>query len=285
MTAPELDRRVLETAESLTAHDVPRPDFLWLSATGFGDVLERLFEVREHSLVDVAGVPEPWRTATLVSARLGSSRIWMLEDVGTEPIAPLTTDAWVGGFPVWLAAKCGAAFLLHTTAGSTLVEHENGPTAGGFAVLADHINASARNPLTGLGASELGPLFPDTQFLHHAGLRSAALERARENELVAAPAIAVCTPGPALETPAERTMWSRLGADVAVQELATPLLSAAHAGLPCLTLVALTDRGEGPLEVTRLLEVARETQPKLDTWILALASDFEATARDLREDD
>ncbi|MBI5362737.1 MAG: purine-nucleoside phosphorylase, partial [Planctomycetes bacterium] len=61
--------------------------------------------------------------------------------------------------------------------------------------------------------------------------------------------IAACAPFRALETPAERRYWSRAGADVAVQGLATPQHAAAHSGLSVLALVAVTDAGGGMQDV------------------------------------
>src|SRR6185436_11290306 len=83
-----------------------------------------------------------------------------------------------------------------------------------------------------------------------------------------------CTLGPALETRAERTMLARLGATVAVPNLAPPLLAAGHAGLALIALVAVTDAGDwggnGGTDVKSVVAAAGLLQPALEDLLLAL---------------
>jgi purine-nucleoside phosphorylase len=141
--------------------------------------------------------------------------------------------------PVWLAAAAGAQLLVHASAGSALpAQPEGAPFAApGPAVLRDHLNFSGSTPLLGLGESKLGPALPRP--LAPAPRRPARRGAGARGALgiPLAEAIAACTLGPALETPAERRMLARLGADVSVPNLATPLLAAGHAGLAVLAIV------------------------------------------------
>jgi hypothetical protein len=73
-------------------------------------------------------------------------------------------------------------------------------------------------------------------------------------------------------------MLARLGADVAVPNLAAPLLAAGHAGLAVLALVAVTDGGAGPTDVKRVVEAAGALQPALEDLVLALVPELETTA-------
>jgi purine nucleoside phosphorylase len=212
---------------------------------------------------------------------LGELPVWLLEDVSGEPILDEPVSPWMRGLPVWLAAAAGAALCVHVSAGSALPGEAAGrvPLAPrSLAVLSDHVNFSGSTPLLGLGESKLGPLFPDLSGLHHAGLRAAALARARALGIGAAEAVGACTLGPALETPAERHMLARLGADVAVPGLATPLLAAGHAGLALLAIVAVADAGGAGADVRGVVEAAGVLQPALEDLLLALVPDLAATA-------
>lgn len=256
----------------------PPAALLWLG-TGEGqlpDAFARHVEVPLRSL----GAPEPW-TGSLHGGRIAGLSLWMLEDHSSAPLEA-EAAAWVHGLPAWLAARAGATVLLHTTAGTALSDGE-GPRApvGGIGLVRDHLNLSGQTPLLALGGSRLGPLFPDLTALHHLGLRHRAMARAEQHGLRVAEVIAACTPSPALETPAERLQFARAGAEVAVQGLQWPLLAAAHAGLAALSIVAVTDDGEGPADVTALVEAAGIQARHLEDLVLALVPDLAEAAQAL----
>jgi hypothetical protein len=80
-------------------------------------------------------------------------------------------------------------------------------------------------------------------------------------------------------------MLARLGADVSVPNLATPLLAAGHAGLAVLALVAVTDAGAGPADVGGVLSAAGVLQPALEDLLLALGPALEHTAAALASEE
>jgi purine-nucleoside phosphorylase len=274
-----LDTAVRSTARSLREQDVPAPDVLFLLGTGRGQLPS---ELEEKGSVPLAGAPLPWAEETLSYGRLGRSSVWILEDLGDDPRFP-PADPWRAGFPVWLAAHCGATLLVHTSAGSLLHGGRPELEPGGFALVSDHLNLSGFTPLQGLGESTLGPLFPDISQLHHEGLRLATLERAAGLGIRTGEAILACTSGPSLETAAERAWFASTGADVAAQMLSAPIHSAAHAGLAALFIVAVTDAGERPVRVQRIARVAEKAQPMLERLLLALAPDLEVAVARLND--
>jgi purine-nucleoside phosphorylase len=279
-----LDEAAFTACERLRAAGIPAPRALFLMATGVGFLPSRLSEGQSLELGEVAPEETPWSGVTLHAGRLGSLPVWCLEDVSGEPVAGEAGGAgWRRVFPVWLAAAAGCELCLHTSAGSTLSRPDGRPfvAPGNIALVRDHINLSGSSPLVGLGESKLGPLFPDLSRLHDAGLRRAARIRCQELGIPAAEAIVACTLGPALETPAERAALAHLGAELAVQSLAAPLLAAAHAGLRLLALVAVTDRTSGAAELLRILEAARALQPALEDLLLALGPDLSAAVAEL----
>ena len=286
--ARSLDETVRCVCERLKERNVPAPDALFLLATGMGQLPDHLLSSREIDLGEIPEVPEPWRSRVLVAGRMSDSAIWILEDAADDPLEIEPGEAWVRGLPLWIAAACGAALCVHTSAGSALVAEDGASTplapVGGFALVRDHLNVSGATPLVGLGGSTLGPLFPDQTRLHHLGLRRAALQRAEEQGIPAAEVVAACTAGPALETPAERRMLARLGAEVAVQSLAWPLLAAVHAGLSVLSIVVVTDAGGAPTDVARLVETAADAGPALEDLLVSLIEDVRGAVRALEEE-
>jgi len=279
-----LDDTVHELHSRLGDRSCPAPDALFLLGTGVDLLGDRLRDPLDIDLGDLDETPAPWRNGVLHTGRLGELSVWLLDDVGNEPGGPEPHAPWLAGLPIWLAAVAGASVLVHTSAGCALTSPENGePLApvGGFGFLRDHINLSGTNPLVGLGASRLGPLFPDLSELHHIGLRHAALGRAEKLGLEGAEVVCACTPGPAIETPSERLLYARAGAEIAVQSLATPLLAAAHAGLATLAIVALTDDAEGPSELQKLVASASSIQPALQDLLVSVTEDVGSAARAL----
>lgn len=279
-----LDETVFPLRERLRVAGVPDPEVLFLMATGTGFLPARLSNAREVELGELCGECEPWNGQILRAGGLGGLAAWFLDDVSGEPLASSgaadePVSPWMRALPVWLAAAAGAQVLVHTSAGSALSAADRPALAvPGLAVLRDHLNFSASTPLLGLGESKLGPLFPDLSRLYHEGLRAAAHVRAATLGIPMAEAIAACTLGPALETPAERRMLAQLGADVSVPNLATPLVAAGHAGLAVLALVAVTDACEGAADLKSVLAAATVLQPALEDLLLALVPELEATA-------
>ena len=299
-----LDETVRRVRSRLDAMKVAPPDVLFLLATGAGALAEHLEDGHEIELGDIDECPHPWRGELFFSGRLGTINAWAIDDVGGDPrdahVAPdgpesAAWPAWVGGFPVWLAASAGAEILVHASAGTALATSDAGSNRaiGSYALVRDHVNLSGRSPLTALGESRLGPLFPDQSRLHHIGLRSAAARVAERLGLSVFEAIAACTSGPALETPAERTMFARIGADVVVQSLAAPLIAGAHAGLATLALVAVSDTADaeasvggnaGVTDVSDLVQHATDSAPELEQLLLELVPELARATLVLRSD-
>ncbi len=276
MTSSTLDaacRAALKDAES---RRIPAPAALLFLATGVGTLPASLRSAARLPLGRLAGAPDAWRDALLHTGELGGSTVWILEDAPGAPDEganrPFGEPPWVRAFPCWLAAQAGAAVCVHTSAGAALSPAEAGESvdAGSIALVTDHINLSGRSPLVGLGDSKLGPMFPDTSTLHHAALRAEAAAILRKLGVPFGQTIAACTLGPSLETAAERAYWSRTGAGVAVQNLADPLLACAHAGLAVLSIVAVTDRGEGVQDMRRIVAEVEKLAPALDDLLVRL---------------
>lgn len=271
-----LDAAVELARAALTRAGAVQPVALLELATGTGLLAGRLERAGRTPLAEVDGVPACWAHAVLHWGDLRGLRVWMIEDTAGE--SQPGDPAWHAGFPVWLAASAGASTLIHASAGRALVR--DGTLAlGTLALTRDHINFSGSTPLLALGESRLGPLFPDQTRLHDAALRRAALAAARRTGLAAREVVVACTLGPSLETPAECAYFSRAGAEVSVQRLATPLIAAAHAGLGALAVIAVVQDSEGSLDIARIAATARKLSPALDDLLWELAADAQSHAR------
>lgn len=278
MELPSLDAAIHGAASYLRECGALEPSALFLLGTGAGVLPDRLDQRHDFELAEIPGCPAAFDEARLFTGRLQGLPIWAIDrfgDLGQEG------PPWSGGFPIWLAAVAGASTLLCTAAAGALPSKGHGaPTpVGSFVVAKDHLNLSGGTPLLGLGDSRLGPMFPDVSVLHDEELVDTALECAERLGLEARPGLVACTPGPALETPAERHFMAIAGAEVAVQGLASPLLAAAHAGLSALVLMVVTDDGSRPVDLASILAASEEAAPRLDDWIHQLTASIQERAR------
>jgi purine nucleoside phosphorylase len=291
MSAPRLDDSVFPAADALREEGWRTPEALLLLGTGLGTLPSSLAGERRLDLGELPGAPRIWAENALVAGKLGALEVWLIEDApgelefgeGGGPGRP----AWERAWPTWLAAAAGAQLCVITAAGVTLgprLGDGSGLAVGTLAALSDHVNFSGTTPLLGLGETRLGPLFPDQSEVHHRGLRLRAVDRARTLGIPLSEAIAACLVGPSLATPAELAWLARTGCGVAVQGLAGPLIAGAHAGLPALVLVAITDSGEEPLRMAQLVDRAEACAPALEDLVQALVPDLVEVARDLEDE-
>lgn len=276
MDDSSFDDAVFGAAAALRERGVPAPHALLLLGTGVGVLPGRLESAGRIPLEVAKGLPPAWEGALLHYGELQGLPVWLLEDAAADPLPD--DPPWAAAFPVWLAAAAGAASLIHTTAGSALDAGEDSLPVGAFALVSDHVNLSGTTPLLGLGDTRLGPLFPDQTTVHDAFLRDSARRTCEQLGLAGIEAVAACTNGPALDTPAERRWFAGTGARVSAQGLATPLLAAAHAGLGTLAIVLVTDEGDDPVDIARVAAVSGELAPALDDLLFAVAKDAQERA-------
>lgn len=261
-----LDLQVAAATRGAARAVLPAPDVLLFAATGATGLASHLEEAKAVPLEAIEGVPEAWRASTLHCGSMGEVSVWCLED---EPVRDLLlADApWARAFPVWWAAASGAQAMVHASAG-TSAETSASPH---LVAIVDHINLSGSTPLTSLGESRLGPLFPDQTRVHDLRLRELAAEVADAAGLEFGSAVAACAAGPAICTPHELRWHHASGATVTVQDLAAPLIAASHAGLPTLALCAATDHAGAAGHLAKLVDASAALAPSLEQLIAGVA--------------
>ncbi|WP_145186947.1 purine-nucleoside phosphorylase [Planctomycetes bacterium Pla163] len=274
-----LDRGVRSAFKALDDASFPAPAALVVMGTGLGLLAERLEDVVDVELATIDGVPAPWSRAQLVAGRFGDLHLWLLEDLSLGDTQG--GSDWQRAFPCWLAARAGARVLVLATAGASLAERI---APGALAVVTDHIDLGGTGTLRGLGASELGPLFPDQTRLHVESLRHEAVALGSEVGIDVHPAVAACVPGPHLETPAEARYWRVAGADVSVQGLGHLLAGAVHAGLGAVVFCAVSGRSGHAADLRRILEHAEKQAPALEDLILRMAGPIAEVAASLADE-
>ncbi len=284
MRESPLDAACQSAREALVAHGVPAPDAIFLLGTGVGILPGRLKAGGRMPLARAKGAPRIWGEALLHWGDFHGLSVWLLDDAPLE-LEP-SDPTWARPFPIWLAAASGASAMIHTSAGTALdVEGEKMLEPGSLALVTDHVNLSGGTPLIGLAESHLGPMFPDQTRLHDSFLRRSALQACTKLGIEAREAIVACTVGPTLDTPAERRFFARVGAHVAVQDLAPTLIAAAHAGLGTLEISVITARASDAVDVAQIAAVSQAIAPALDDLLWQLAADVQREVRARLDED
>jgi purine-nucleoside phosphorylase len=145
--------------------------------------------------------------------------------------------AVVHGVRTAAAAGCRAVVLTNAAGGI-----REGYRVGQPVLIRDHLNLTARSPLTGPPPPEpYGSRFTDLTGLYTPRLR--ALARAADPGL--AEGVYAALPGPHYETPAEIAMLRLLGADLVGMSTVLEAIAARHLGLEVLGLSLVTNLAAG----------------------------------------
>ena len=132
--------------------------------------------------------------------------------------------------------------LIRAGAGTVLLTNAAGGVNMGFhpgdlMLIPDHINLTGRNPLIGPNDDNLGPRFPDMTRAYDPALIETAHNAAEHLGITLRKGVYAWMTGPSYETPAEIRMARTLGADAVGMSTVTEALTAAHCGMPLLSLI------------------------------------------------
>lgn len=152
--------------------------------------------------------------------------------------------------PVRVAAAAGCRTVVLTASAGSL-RPDVGP--GRLALIGDHLNLTARSPLTGIHAGGATPSpFVDLTTVWSAHLRTLA----RRLDPALPELVYAQLPGPHLETPAEIRMLGVLGADLVGMSTALEAIAAHHLGAAVLGIAvvgnAAAGMSDGPLDLSRI---------------------------------
>jgi xanthosine phosphorylase len=210
--------------------------------SGLGAVAEAVQDPVRVDYVELPGFPRP-----SVEGHGGTAVVGRIGDV---PVAVLQGRAHVYEgvdhdlvrTPVRALRAAGAEILVLTNAAGSL-RPELGP--GRLMLIADHINMSGVNVLTGPNVDELGERFTSLRDAYDPDLRTGMQAAARELGIELAEGVYLAVSGPSFETPAEIRAYRTLGADAVGMSTVHETIVARHAGLRVAGVSAITNFAEG----------------------------------------
>jgi purine-nucleoside phosphorylase len=170
--------------------------------------------------------------------------------------------------------------VLTNAAGGVNPDHEPGDVM----LIADSINLSGANPLTGPNLDRFGERFIAMTDAWDPGLRGAARRAAERAGVTIHEGVYVMLPGPSYETRAELRMLRTLGVDAVGMSTVHELLVARHHGARVVGFSLITNKATaemetevthdevlavGPIGAARLVKILLELLPDLATESVA----------------
>jgi purine-nucleoside phosphorylase len=141
---------------------------------------------------------------------------------------------------------------------------------GTLMLIADHINLTWRNPLTGPVERE-EERFPDMSGSYDRALRALALEMAREAKVALEEGTYAGLLGPSYETPAEIRMLQRLGVDAVGMSTVSEVVAARARAMSCLGFSLITNHAAGlsgeKISHAEVLAMGQRTAGQLATLV------------------
>jgi purine-nucleoside phosphorylase len=240
-----------------------RPKVAVVLGSGLGFLSEHIEDAVRISYQDIPGFPDATvigHGSELVAGRLAGKQV--LVQSGRFHLYE-GHDANVTALPVRAFATLGIDTLLLTNAAGGI---RRTFSSGTVMLIADHINLTFRNPLTGpvLSGEER---FPDMSEPYDASLRALARGVALERRIAMDEGVYVQLLGPSYETPAEIRMLDRLGADAVGMSTVVEVIAARARGLRCLGFSVITNLAAGisptKLNHAEVMETAHRVRHEL----------------------
>ena len=235
----------------------------------FADTLQNRFETRYSEIGGWPASTAVGHAGKLVTGTVGSTEVIVLS--GRAHLYEGYTPAQVVfGIRELARRDVKSVILTNAAGGINLAYHP-----GDLVLIADHVNLTGANPLTGRNDETLGPRFPDMTEIYPAAYRAIAHRAAESCGIALKEGVYAGVLGPSYETPAEIRYLRTIGADLVGMSTTLEAIAAAHAGMQVLGISCVTNLAAGILpqklshdEVLAVAERVQDTMFKLLTAIV-----------------
>jgi purine-nucleoside phosphorylase len=150
---------------------------------------------------------------------------------------------------------------------------------GDLALVDDHINLLAGNPLSGKNDYALGSPFPDMSEPYNVQLKNLLQQQANDLGIELKKGVYAAVHGPNLETKAEYRYLKTIGADMVGMSTVPEVIAAVHAHLPCVAVSVITDECDPdnlkPVSIEEIIETAGKADSKLSRLFFETIKEIE----------
>lgn len=272
----DLDNAIADSANVILKHlNGVQPRIAIVLGSGLGNVADGAEIIAEISYADLPGFPRPGvegHAGLLIAAIVDGvpaiflkGRAHLYEGVGFNPLKVMIRTMKTLGVEV---------LFLTNSAGSLRAD---APT-GSVICIADHINMTGLNALSGPNDGAWGPRFVSMENAYDRDLRAVLMQSAQAISLPLVEGTYAGLLGPTFETPAEIRMVQAVGGDAVGMSTVSDCIIARHCGLKVVGCSAVTNMAEGmsdeKLSHEQTLEGAAIAGEKLGRLILRFLSDW-----------
>jgi purine-nucleoside phosphorylase len=237
-------RETLEAASRLVAEKLGsfQPEVALILGSGLGPLAERIEAPVFIPFAEIPGMGTSTangHVGRFVAGTLGGKRVIVMQGRlhGYEGYT-----AQEVAFPVWLMQALGARVLITTNAAGAINESYQ---VGDFCLMSDHINFTARNPITGIEPNLMAPRFFSMLDAYDPQLRALARTVADEHHIRVQEGVYLGLLGPSFETPAEIRMFRSWGADTVAMSVCEEVIAARHKGMRVLGISLVSNMACG----------------------------------------
>jgi purine-nucleoside phosphorylase len=248
----ELDRRIAEATDAVRRHldaepSLRQPLLVAVLGSGLGGVVELLepeprLRLSYRDIPHVPGTAVEGHAGELVAGTVG----------GTPAILLVGRAHPYEGYSQRLSTLLLRAVLALGPETVVLTNAAGGLNPdfdpGDVMLIADHINLSGDNPLTGPNLDRFGPRFPPLIDAYDPAYRAAALEAAERTGVALREGVYVMLSGPSYETRAELRMLRSVGGDAVGMSTAHETIVARHAERRVLAFSLITNKATDDVE-------------------------------------
>lgn len=257
--------KIQETAEFLKSRMTTKPETAIILGTGLGSLVNEITDKYEIEYKDIPNFPlstVEGHSGKLIFGKLGNKEIMAMqgrfhyyEGYSMKEVT----------FPVRVMRELGIKTLFVSNAAGGMNPDF---LIGDLMIINDHINMFPEHPLRGKNIL-YGDRFPDMSKAYSPELIAMAKEIATEKGIRVVEGVYLGTQGPTFETPAEYTMFHRMGGDAVGMSTVPEVIVARHCGIRVFGISVITDLGiEGVVvEVSHeeVQKAADEAQPRMTT--------------------
>ena len=257
--------KIKETADFLKAKMTTSPETAIILGTGLGSLVNEITDKYEIEYKDIPNFPlstVEGHSGKLIFGKLGNKEIMAMqgrfhyyEGYSMKEVT----------FPVRVMRELGIKTLFVSNAAGGMNPDF---LIGDLMIINDHINMFPEHPLRGKNIP-YGDRFPDMSKTYSPELIAMAKEIAAEKGIRVVEGVYLGTQGPTFETPAEYTMFHRMGGDAVGMSTVPEVIVARHCGIRVFGISVITDLGiEGVVvEVSHeeVQKAADEAQPRMTT--------------------
>jgi purine-nucleoside phosphorylase len=256
--------RASAAAELVLSRTELRPQIGIVLGSGLGAFAEQLEEKAAIPFAEIPHFPQstvPGHSGKLVIGKVAGVPVAVMQG-RVHAYEGYTSEDVV--FPIRVLAAMGVSQLVLTNAaGGINPAFERGQ----LVLIADHINLSGRNPITGPADDRLGPRFFDMTEAYSGRLRRLAHEAGHAEGYRLDEGVYLSVLGPSFETPAEIRAFRTLGADLIGMSTVQETIAARQMGIEVLGISCVTNLAAGlqaePLSHEEVMETGRAVEKQL----------------------